>query len=103
MKRIYLFIFFLAFSLFAVSYIFAQEQQMKGSSSLKVYSAADEKPVTRGAAQIWAQVCNRCHNAMPATTYSDAEWDVIMRHMRIRAQLTPEEEKSILDFLKRSN
>ena len=35
---------------------------------------------------------------------SRAEWDVVvMHHIRIRAQLTDEEHKAILEFLKSSN
>ena len=34
---------------------------------------------------------------------SDAEWDVAMHHMRIRANLTAEEHRKILEFLKSAN
>ena len=34
---------------------------------------------------------------------SKAEWDVNMFHMRVRANLTAEEHKKILEFLKASN
>ena len=55
------------------------------------------------AAKLWAQTCTRCHNARPATSYSDAQWDVIVHHMRIRANLTGTEAKAIADFLKDAN
>ncbi len=55
------------------------------------------------AAKLWAQNCTRCHNVRPATTYSDAQWDVIVHHMRVRAFLTGEESRLIAQFLKEAN
>ena len=60
-------------------------------------------PPSKGAAQMWAENCNRCHNIRPAGEFSDAQWDVIMHHMRVRANLTGEEYRQILTFLKASN
>lgn len=57
----------------------------------------------KGGAQLWADNCARCHNNRPATTYSDAEWDVAMHHMRIRANLTPVEHQKLVEFLKSGN
>jgi hypothetical protein len=55
------------------------------------------------AAKLWAQNCSRCHNVRPAVTYSDAQWDVIVHHMRIRAYLTGAESRTIVQFLKEAN
>jgi hypothetical protein len=57
----------------------------------------------KGAAQLWAENCTRCHNSRDAGSYSDSQWEVAMHHMRIRANLTAEEHKRILEFLKASN
>ena len=57
----------------------------------------------KGGAQLWAENCVRCHNIRSPSTYSDAEWDVAMLHMRIRANLTAEEHRKILEFLKSAN
>jgi len=54
-------------------------------------------------AQLWAQNCNRCHNFRSPGSYSDAQWDIAMHHMRIRANLTAEEHRNILEFLKSAN
>src|SRR5262249_49716917 len=62
-----------------------------------------EQQQTKGGSQLWSENCARCHNMRPPTTYSDAEWGVAMHHMRIRAQLTAEEYKAILEFLKSAN
>lgn len=57
----------------------------------------------RTGAQLWAQNCNRCHNFRSPSSYSDAQWQVAMHHMRVRANLTAVEHKKILAFLKSAN
>ena len=58
---------------------------------------------SKGGAQLWAANCSRCHNARSPSTYSDAQWDVVMHHMRVRAKLTPVEQQKIAEFLKAGN
>lgn len=62
-------------------------------------AAASATP-SKGAAQLWAETCSRCHNLRDPATYNDDQWTVAMHHMRVRAQLTGEEERTILRFLK---
>jgi cytochrome c553 len=54
----------------------------------------------KSGAQLWAENCVRCHNIRSPSNYSPAQWEVVMMHMRVRANLTPEEHKKILAFLK---
>ena len=54
----------------------------------------------KSGAQLWAENCVRCHNIRSPSNYSAAQWEVVMMHMRVRANLTPEEHKKILAFLK---
>ena len=54
----------------------------------------------KSGAQLWAENCIRCHNIRSPSNYSAAQWEVVMMHMRVRANLTPEEHKKILEFLK---
>ncbi len=54
-------------------------------------------------AALWAANCTRCHNLRPAASYNDAEWAVIVHHMRQRAGLTGEEQREITAFLQRAN
>jgi mono/diheme cytochrome c family protein len=54
----------------------------------------------KSGAQLWGENCIRCHNIRSPGNYSPAQWDVVMMHMRVRANLTPEEHKKILAFLK---
>jgi hypothetical protein len=54
----------------------------------------------KSGAQLWAENCIRCHNIRSPGSLSPAQWEVAMMHMRVRANLTPEEHKKILEFLK---
>jgi hypothetical protein len=58
---------------------------------------------SRGGAELWADNCSRCHNIRPPEYYSDAEWNAICTHMRLRADLTGEEAREIAKFLRASN
>ena len=62
-----------------------------------------EAIASKSGAQLWAENCNRCHNAPDPRTYSDAQWDAAMEHMRTKALLTDVEVKKVLYFLKTSN
>lgn len=57
----------------------------------------------KGSAQLWQENCMRCHNTRSPSTYSDREWEVAMHHMRVRADLTAEEHRRILEYLQASN
>src|ERR1700750_338847 len=52
--------------------------------------------------ELWSNNCMRCHNIRPPTMYSNAQWDVIVHHMRIRANITGQEQRAIVEFLKSS-
>ena len=72
------------------------------NSATPANASKDTAPKIAGAggAQLWAQTCVHCHNVRSPSSYSDAQWDVVMLHMRVRANLTAEEHKEILVFLK---
>jgi hypothetical protein len=53
--------------------------------------------------ELWSNNCLRCHNIKPPTMYSDAQWDVIVHHMRVRANLTGADQRAIIEFLKSSH
>jgi hypothetical protein len=39
----------------------------------------------------------------PPDDYSDAQWETIVHHMRLRANLTGQEARKITEFLKSAN
>jgi hypothetical protein len=50
--------------------------------------------------ELWSNNCLRCHNIRPPTMYNNAQWDVIVHHMRLRANITGQEQRLIVEFLK---
>ncbi len=60
-------------------------------------------PMRKDGARTWAQNCMRCHNIRDPQERSDREWEIIVHHMRVRANLTAEEHRLILEFLKAAN
>jgi hypothetical protein len=77
-----------------------------GAASTTTTTSPSTQPgekVGKDGSQLWSENCARCHNMRSPGSYSDAEWDVVMHHMRVRARLTGEEHKAILEFLKSAN
>ena len=76
-----------------------------GCASDPPAGGADAKPAesSKGSAQLWAENCSRCHNVRSPASYSDAQWEVVGMHMRVRGYLTGEEQRRIVDFLKSAN
>jgi len=72
-----------------------------------LYAAPQQPPPqskdNQNSARLWAENCGNCHNLRSPSGYSDAQWEVATMHMRIRANLTAEETRKILDFLKQTN
>lgn len=65
-------------------------------------AAASPAPAKSGN-QLWAENCARCHNNRSPSSYSDAQWEVVATHMRVRGNLTGPETEAILRFLKSAN
>ncbi len=57
----------------------------------------------KSGAQLWGENCKRCHNIASPSDYSDVQWDVIGTHMRLRANLTADEIRKIVEFLQSAN
>jgi len=58
---------------------------------------------SRTGAELWAANCNRCHNYRPPPSFSDTQWEAVVMHMRLRADLTGEERRKITEFMKASH
>ena len=65
---------------------------------------ADEpyQPDIAKGAEVWADVCMRCHNLRQPADLSSRAWKYSMNHMRIRAGLTGEETQDIFAFIVQS-
>jgi len=62
-----------------------------------------EFKIEKSGAQLWGEVCNRCHLAPSPADYNDTDWETISLHMRVRANLTEKEITKIETFLKSAN
>lgn len=60
----------------------------------------ERKALVRQGARLWSPYCGACHNARPPAERSPAEWDTIMMHMRVRANLPAEDAQALVEFLK---
>ena len=89
----------IAFSLAALTVIVISCSGDKQAGTTDGAAASSGTP-EKGGAQLWAENCQRCHNTRSPSGYNDAQWEVVMMHMRVRANLTPGEHKKILEFLK---
>ncbi len=75
----------------------------KTDTAAKTESMAPSAESAKGSSQLWQENCMRCHNMRSPTSYSDKEWEIAMHHMRVRAALTAEEQRRILEYLQASN
>ncbi len=81
----------------------SSEITIAGDSSGPDPSVTREEVQNQAGALAWTQNCMRCHNLRNPNERSDREWDVIVHHMRVRANLTTEEHRLILRFLQSAN
>jgi mono/diheme cytochrome c family protein len=71
-----------------------------GPPALAAEEEAERRALVRRGARLWSPYCGACHNARPASERSPAEWDTIMLHMRVRANLPAEDARALLEYLK---
>ena len=72
------------------------------SLTLSLSSLHADEPYTPDmvkGAEVWADVCMRCHNLRQPADLSTRAWKFSMNHMRIRAGLTAEETQDIYAFI----
>ena len=62
-----------------------------------------KKVAAKSGVQLWSENCTRCHNAPGPGEFSNENWDIVATHMQVRANITGNDAKKILDFLKGTN
>lgn len=50
--------------------------------------------------ELWSMNCQRCHNMRSPIMYNSARWEIIVHHMRVRANITGADARAIAEFLK---
>jgi hypothetical protein len=48
----------------------------------------------------WGQYCANCHNATPPSDRAPHEWDAIMQHMRVEANIPADSARALLEYLR---
>ncbi len=77
---------------------------LAGCASSRAEGVSATAPAVHASgSQLWAENCMRCHNMRSPSSLSDGEWETAVLHMRLRANLTSEESKAILQFLQAGN
>ncbi|MCH7535183.1 MAG: cytochrome c [Bacteroidetes bacterium] len=64
---------------------------------------SEEQTQGLNGAEVFRNNCSRCHNYRFPNQFSDAQWEIIVTHMRVRAQLTEAEAMAVLEFLQKAN
>ena len=54
-------------------------------------------------AKLWGAYCGLCHNARSGSEFNRLEWDTLVLHMRVRANLPAEDAEAIRVFLRSSH
>lgn len=86
--------------LWIVLLVSAAALRLVGPGAASADDEAERRALVRRGARLWSPYCGACHNARPPAERSPAEWDTIMMHMRVRANLPAQDSRAILEFLK---
>lgn len=62
-----------------------------------------QKVAAKSGAQLWAENCNRCHNAPGPGEFNNDNWEIVGMHMQVRANLTQTDVAKVVDFMKSAN
>ena len=54
-------------------------------------------------AELWSQNCSRCHNVRSPQEYNDAQWNIIVSHMRVIGGIPAAQARAITKFLQETN
>ncbi|MFN7954810.1 MAG: hypothetical protein U0610_24000 [bacterium] len=63
-------------------------------------SEGDSKDLYLTGMDAWGQYCSNCHNPPPASDRAPHEWDTVLMHMRVRANLPAHTADAILEYMK---
>jgi len=58
-----------------------------------------KKPKKLTGSELYAINCNRCHAERYPTEFNSAQWQTILTHMRVRANLPAKQAREILKYL----
>jgi cytochrome c5 len=85
------------FALLFCTLLAAQDKQSKSQAASSTNAKVNAPSQSAQGEKLFRTNCGRCHN--PPESLSPREVRAVVRHMRVRATLTDEDEKLILKFL----
>jgi hypothetical protein len=91
---------FLLFFISASLSLFADPKANRKTATESSGAVSSDSYMGLTGEELWSNNCLRCHNIRPPTMYGNAQWDVIVHHMRLRANITGQEQRAIVEFLK---
>jgi mono/diheme cytochrome c family protein len=74
-----------------------------GFAFAAMFIIASRAEGTKSGAKVYEQNCGRCHAEPSPKGRSDKAWRVIVTQMRVRANLTADEARDVLEFLQENN
>jgi cytochrome c5 len=90
-----------------VAIVTALAVALGGGSFVFTAAAEDTKPEAKPktvkkltGAELYALNCNRCHAERYPTEFNSAQWQTLLTHMRVRANLPAKQAREILKYLK---
>lgn len=80
----------------------AEQAEESQTAAIEQPASGDESPSLDGG-QVFTWYCGSCHSERYPAERTDEEWDVIVTHMRVRANLTGEQAEAVLRYLQENN
>jgi len=74
-----------------------------GISTVAAESEPTDQQLFLKGAKLWGAYCGLCHNARAGSEFNRLEWDTLMLHMRVRANLPAEDAEAIRVYLRSSH
>lgn len=90
---------FLGLLLMVVSISLGDKSYGQGEMELK----EELKESELSGADLWSQNCSRCHNVRSPQEYNDAQWNIIVSHMRVIGGIPAAQARAITKFLQETN
>ncbi|MBI3795788.1 MAG: cytochrome c [Deltaproteobacteria bacterium] len=72
-------------------------------SALAAESEPTETQLFLRGAKLWGAYCGQCHNARSGSEFNRLEWDTLLLHMRVRANLPAADAEALRVFLRSSH
>jgi len=69
------------------------------SSKTKTETTTSVKAEPLSGAELWTLNCNRCHMTRTPGEFTAAQWQTILMHMRVRANIPADQAREIQKFL----